>query len=112
MYAETVPSKKTIGWYGVRTLFRLVATGKPRWSDRNFDPSSSLVEDRIVLFQANDFDDAIKQVEAEAKRYYRATKYLNIYGQSVPLRFLGATDAFSIFGNRRRPEPKYIRKPQ
>ncbi len=77
-------------------LFRLVTTGKPTWTDRYFDPKSTLVEDRIVLFQATDFDDAIKQAKAEAKRYCASTKYTNIYGQRVRLKFLGETDAFEI----------------
>jgi hypothetical protein len=76
-----------------------VATGKPKWTDRYFDPTSTLVEDRIVLFQASDFDDAVKQAEAEARRYCKATKYMNVYGQSVRIKFLGATDAFSMLDN-------------
>lgn len=85
-----------MSWYGVRTLFRLVAVGKPKWTDRYFDPASTLVEDRVVLFQATNFDDAIRQAEAEAKRYCRATRYQNVYGQRVRLKFLAATDAFSM----------------
>jgi hypothetical protein len=81
MYPGAVPSKnKIISWYGVRTLFRLVATGKPKWVDRYFDPASTLVEDRIVLFQAADSDDAIRQAKAEAQRYCKATRYADIYG--------------------------------
>jgi hypothetical protein len=87
-------------WFGVRTLFRLVATGKPKWTDRYFDPAETLVEDRIVLFQASDFDDAIQQAKDEARRYCKATRYTNIYGQNVRLKFLGATDAFSMSDNQ------------
>jgi hypothetical protein len=96
MYAEAVAAKSKMGWYGVRTLFRLFATGKPKWTDRYFDPASTLVEDRIILFQAKSFGDAIKQAEAEARHYCKAIRYLNVYGQSVRLKFLGAIDAFSM----------------
>ncbi len=92
-----MPAKKKTSWYGARTLFRLVAVGKPKWTDRYFDPASTLVEDRVVLFQATNSDDAIRQAEAEAKRYCKATRYQNIYGQSVRLKFLGAVNAFSIY---------------
>jgi hypothetical protein len=94
-----VLAKKKTGWYGIRTLFRLVAVGKPKWTDRHFDPGSTLVEDRVVLFQATNPVDAVRQAEAEAKRYCKATRYQNIYGQRVRLKFLGATDAFSMFDN-------------
>ena len=100
MYADAMAAKNTTGWYGVRTLFRVVAVGKPRWTDRYFDPASTLIEDRVVLFQATDFGDAIKQAENEARRYRKATRFVNIYGQSVRLKFLGATDAFSILDDQ------------
>jgi hypothetical protein len=77
----------------------LVAIGKPKWTDRYFDPASTLVEDRVVLFQATDFEDAIKRADIEAQRYCKATRYKNIYGQSVQLRFLKAIDAFSMLDN-------------
>lgn len=89
-------AKKSTSWFGVRTLFRLVASGRPKWTDRYFDPASTLVEDRVVLFQATNFDDAIRLAEAEAKRYCKRTGYENIYGQSVRLKFLDVTDAFSM----------------
>jgi hypothetical protein len=78
------------GWYGVRTLFRLVAVGKPTNLDKDFDSTSTLVEERIVLFKANNFEDAIEQAEGDAHAYCERTKSVNIYGQSVKLKFLGA----------------------
>jgi hypothetical protein len=47
-------------WYGVRTLIRVVATGQPKYRDEHFDSQSTLVEDRVVLFLAARFDEAIK----------------------------------------------------
>ena len=96
MYAESVSAKRKMEWFGVRTLFRLVALGKPKSPDQHFDPASTLVEDRVVLFRASDFSDAIRQAEREARRYSKTTAFFNIYGQRVCLRFLRATDAYLI----------------
>jgi hypothetical protein len=60
-------------WYGVRTLFRLMAIGKPKAIDRHFDPLSTLVEDRVVLFGADSFDSAIKQNRQKLKRWITAS---------------------------------------
>jgi Domain of unknown function (DUF4288) len=57
---------------------------------------STLVEERVVLFEAKDFEDAIEQAESDAHQYCERTKFVNIYGQSVKLNFLGAVDAFAI----------------
>jgi hypothetical protein len=96
MYADSVTAKRKTSWYGVRTLFRLVATGRPKILDKSFDPASTLVEDRVVLFKADGFESAIKQAKDEASQYCNRTRFANIYGQSVRLNFLGAVDAFAI----------------
>jgi len=96
MYAQGVAAKSKLTWYGVRTLFRLVAIGKPKAIDGHFDPMSTLVEDRVVLFRADSFDSAIKQAEVEALDYCKRTRFVNIYGQSVRLKFLHAMDAYSL----------------
>jgi len=101
MYSGGVTRKK-VGWYGVRTLLRLVATGKPKRHDKHFDPASTLVEDRVVLFKANSFESAIEQAESEAKQYCRRTLFTNIYGQSVRMRFVGVVDAFSVLDDKPR----------
>ena len=81
----------------MRTLYRLAAEGTPKSRDRHFDPESTLIEDRVVLFQAIDFDDAIAQGIKEGRSYCRQTKFVNLYGQKVRMRFLDACDAFKIF---------------
>ena len=75
-------------------------------------PRSTLIEDRVVLFQATDFDDAIKQAKTEARRYRKATRFVNIYGQSVRLKFLSATDAFQCLTTSRVLTVKCIRQPR
>ena len=83
-------------WYGVRTLVRLIATGRPKKTDKHFDPTSTLVEDRVVLFRADSFDSAIEKAEREARQYCGRTRFTNIYGQSVRMKFLRKVDAFSL----------------
>ncbi len=85
-----------MGWYGVRTLVRLIAVGRPKKTDKHFDPTSTLVEDRVVLFRADSFDSAIEKAEKEAQVYCRRTRFTNIYGQSVRMKFLRMVDAFSL----------------
>ena len=53
----------------MRTLYRVTAEGIPKSRDRHFDPDSTLVEDRVVLFQATSFDDAIALGVKEAQAY-------------------------------------------
>jgi len=87
-------------WYGVRTLYRLTARGKPEWRHKYFDARSTLVEDRIVLFRASSFGDAIAQAEKEARVHCRQNRFENIYGQTVRMRYLGAYDAFELFDKK------------
>jgi hypothetical protein len=89
-----IKPKKT--WYGVRTLYRITTEGRPTSRDESFDPSATLIEDRVVLFQAAGFDDALAQATKEARAYCRQTKYKNAYGQIVRMRFLDACDAYEI----------------
>jgi len=83
-------------WYGVRTLYRVTAGGRPKSRDKHFDPESTLIEDRVVLFQATSFDDAIAQAIKEASTYCKQIRYVNPYGQKVRMRFLDAYDAYAI----------------
>src|SRR5690242_9160866 len=89
-------AKEKLSWYGVRSLYRLTAFGKPKAADKHFDPDSTLIEDRIVLFRAKNGDDACRQAEAEARHYAQSTRYTNIYGQRVRLRYLNALHCFEM----------------
>jgi hypothetical protein len=77
-------------------LYRVTAEGKPKLRGNHFDPESTMIEDRVVLFQATDFDDAIKQAIKDARFYCKRNRYVNIYGQEVLLRFLDVYDAYEI----------------
>ena len=60
-------------WYSVRCVFR----------DRD---SARLVEERITLWQAGSFDEAIEHAEREAKEY----------ASGLNLRYLGLAQAFKL----------------
>ena len=102
MYPESVARRK-LSWYGVRTLLRIAASGKPEKVDQYFNTSSTLVEERVVLFSAGSAEAALKLAEQEARKYCRRIRYTNIYGQSVRMRLLDATDVFSLFDGKPAP---------
>ena len=83
-------------WYGVKTIYRTTVRGIPRRVDSVFDPKATLIEERVVVFRARSFDEAIERAEAEARRY-AGVKHRNAYGQTVKQRYLGACDAFEMF---------------
>ena len=56
-------------WYGAKTLYRYRARGRARRPDRGFNRENTLVEERVVLFRARSFDEAISRAEAEAISY-------------------------------------------
>ena len=68
MYSGGVARKRR-GWYGVRTLVRLIAAGRAKKTDKHFDPTATLVEDRVVLLRADSFHSAIQKAEQEVQQY-------------------------------------------
>jgi hypothetical protein len=54
-----------------------------------------VVEERVVLFRARSFAEAITKAEKEAKEYCN-WKYTNPFGQKVKTKYLGACDAFIL----------------
>ena len=83
-------------WFGVKTVFRKEAIGKPTYVDASYEAKLTLVEERIVLIRARSFDEAISKAEAEAEKY-AAGNYSNCYGQLVTQRYLRACDAFELY---------------
>lgn len=82
-------------WFGVKTLTRWEAISKPKSIDENFDKDATLIEERIVLIKARNFDEAIRKGEKEAKN--SLSEYKNFYGQKVKQRYLEICDAFELF---------------
>ena len=79
----------------VKTLYRWVTSGKPSVTDRHFDPEFTLVEERIVMFNARDKDHALDLGAREARSYARHS-YFNPYGQRVRTRYLGVAWALEL----------------
>jgi hypothetical protein len=84
-------------WYGVRTVFRSVPSGRPQGTDGDFSANVTLVEDRVVIIRARSFKEAIHKGEREAKAYAAASPHRNPYGQLVQQRYLGYCDAYELF---------------
>ena len=89
--------EKTVRWFGVKAVFRRVATGKPRSRDVHYDPDATLVEERVVLLRARTPRQALASLAFCSTRYARQPSHENLYGQSVRLRFLGDLDAFELY---------------
>ena len=83
-------------WYAVKTLYRWSAVGAPVATDAAYDSTASLVEERVVLFKASSFQEAIRAAEREARAYVDC-EHINPYGQRVKMRYLGACDAYHLF---------------
>lgn len=84
-------------WFGVKTLYRTIADGRPQGTDCWYDPDFSLVEERIVLFRARSSEEAMKRAEHDAVMYADRVQTRNPYGQSIITRYLGVMDCFELF---------------
>lgn len=56
----------------MRTLCRITVEGKPNLRDKRLASESALIEDRVVLFRAISFDDAIAQAIKGGARLLQA----------------------------------------
>ncbi len=83
-------------WYGVKTVYRLEPAGPPEATDKDFWGEGSLVEERIVVFRARTFSEAIRKAEREATAYAASIRDRNPYGQRLVTRYLGACDAYEM----------------
>lgn len=93
-YAERQAYKRGVmrpswKWYGVKTLHRTMAKGRPIATDSLYSRTMTLVEERVVILKARNFDEAIKRAEVEARVYSRSCRHRNRYGQHVRSRYLG-----------------------
>jgi hypothetical protein len=81
-------------WFGVKTLYRLVAHGRPKAPDEYFSGQQTMFEERVVLLRARSFDEALRRGEQEAKAYVKPGHHENPFGQRVTLEYLKTADAF------------------
>ncbi len=84
-----------MNWYGVKTLYRIHANGKPNRKDAEYQADATLIEERVVLFQAGSSKEAIALAETEAKEY-AADSLVNPYGQRVTMRYLETCDVYEL----------------
>src|SRR5260221_6603634 len=83
-------------WYSVKTLYRVTCKGRPKRVDANYDAEGTLVVERVVLFRARSFDDAIVKAERDALRYAADGGGRNSYGQRIVIRYMGSCDAHAM----------------
>lgn len=81
-------------WFGVKSVYLLTADGKPKTKDASYKNVTSMVEERVVLISAKDFEHALNLGQKEAKEYASAS-FENPYGQTVSMKVLGL-DAFLL----------------
>jgi uncharacterized protein DUF4288 len=84
-------------WYGVRSLYRWVALGRPDNPGASFNSEATLVEERIVLFKARSVEEAYRKAKREAKTYASSGRCTNCYGQNVRRRMLDGLDVYELF---------------
>ncbi|MGI5864599.1 MAG: DUF4288 domain-containing protein [Myxococcales bacterium] len=83
-------------WYGVKTIYRIEAAGRPKGADEDYDPEATMFEERIVLVQASSLQGAIEKAERDAREYAEGFEHENPYGQKVRCRYLGEYDVFEM----------------
>ena len=83
-------------WFGVKTIYRTTTRDRPRFVDAHYDPKATSVEERVVVFRAATFQQAIALAEREARAYARGT-WTNLYGQRMKQDYLGECDAFEMY---------------
>ncbi|MHC4470445.1 MAG: DUF4288 domain-containing protein [Planctomycetota bacterium] len=83
-------------WFGVKTLYRITAEGKPRAMDGRFVPDIDLIEERVVLVKARNSEEAHRKAAEEA-RGYAGDWHTNPYGQQVCCRLIDHQVAFECF---------------
>lgn len=76
-------------WFGIKTLYLIYEKAK----GRNVPVAG---EERITLFKAANFDEAIRLAEIEAKKYAAGT-FENASDNQIQIRYLNACDAFELF---------------
>jgi hypothetical protein len=78
-------------WFGVKMTFVLALDQMNEQGDHN-----RVIEERVILLQAEDFDAALAAGEAAAELYAKENVWPNFRGQVVSTRYLGACDVFKI----------------
>ncbi|MDQ1663582.1 MAG: hypothetical protein QOJ68_3562 [Blastococcus sp.] len=104
-------AEEQTSWYAVRSVFRAQTTAE--FAPDDLADGESAYEERITLWQATTFDEAIDLAEAEAIEYaeFMGVEYLADFGQAynvadVPPR--NGTEIFSLTRYSPLPPEPYI----
>jgi len=83
-------------WFGVKTIYRITAQGKPKIHYKNFNKEAFMIEERVVIFWARDHKNALRRAEREA-RGYASDNHINPFGQKVVCEYLHCHDVYELF---------------
>ena len=83
-------------WYGVRTVFRLRAHGKPDRHDPGYDAKATLVEERIVVVRGRNEAEALVKANVKGRMHARRS-HVNPYGQRVRTAYMGIADISPLY---------------
>lgn len=53
-------------WFSVKTVYMVSVHGRPKGRDEFYDAENALAEERVVLFRARNYDEALAKAEADA----------------------------------------------
>lgn len=84
---------KTI--FGAKTLYLYEVTGASKVKKHKPDTKFIMIEERVVLFEAKDFESAIKKAEKEAKAY--ESTHTNPYKQKVKIKYMNCVDVYEVY---------------
>lgn len=82
-------------FFAAKTLYLYEVTGTSKVKKQKPDTKFIMIEERVVLFEAKDFETAIKKAEKEAKSY--ESTHTNPYKQKVKIKYLNCVDVYEVY---------------
>lgn len=79
-------------WFGGKAVFRIAIVQR----DGEGSSDATIVEERVLILNANDADSAIQRLEMLADDYVNQGTWLNADGQQVRTRRVAAVDVYRI----------------
>ena len=67
MIVKSPTRRNSWKWYGIRSLYRWAAVGRPKNPDESYVKDATLVEERIVLIKARSDEEAMRKAKKEGK---------------------------------------------
>ena len=84
-------------WYAVRSLFKVDPSDD--FDPPGLDEGEAVFEERITLWQASSFDEAMEKAETEAQEYaeFIGATYMSDFGQAYHLADTPPRDGAEVF---------------